>query len=208
MIICLSSVGGAQVSAPEEFEYKQKQELGCLGGRTYVKVEDEGDDEPPCAVPAPRKRSKLEHDLKVGHAALTLDQRTVDNLYAHVSSAARAAVQQGIKPKPGSQDAYIARLGKEKDTLQQRVGHLQSTVDVLQADLPPTLPANAFILARLAIRKRCKEPNTCPRGIGALVYHRQRTVELHEVCLALHPPFDTQYALLVPLRGPLSHDAL
>ena len=43
MISSLSSVGCAQVSAPalrhaqrKEFGYKQKQELGCLGGGTYV----------------------------------------------------------------------------------------------------------------------------------------------------------------------------
>ena len=65
-------------------------------------------------------------------AAATLDQCTVDDLCAPVSSAARAAVQQGVKPKPGSQEAQIARLGKEKDGLQQRVDHLQSSVDVLQ----------------------------------------------------------------------------
>ena len=39
MISSVSSVGGVEVSAPalrhaqhKEFEYKQKQELGCLGG--------------------------------------------------------------------------------------------------------------------------------------------------------------------------------
>ena len=73
MISSLSSVGGAEVSAPalrhaqhKEFEYKQKQDLGCLGGRTYVKIEDEGDEEPPCAMPGPRKKSKLEHEQKAG----------------------------------------------------------------------------------------------------------------------------------------------
>ena len=98
----------------------------------YVKVEDEGDNGPPCAMPAPRKRSKLEHDHKVGQAAATLDQRTVDDHCAQVSSAAVAAVQQGVKPKPGSQEAEIVRFGKEKDTLQQPVDHLQRRVDVLQ----------------------------------------------------------------------------
>ena len=142
MIGSLSSVGDAEVSTPamphaqhKEFEYKQKQELGCLGGRRYV-VEDEGDNEPPCAMPGPRERSKLEHEKKVGQvgqvAATTLDWRTADDLCAQVPSAARAAVQQGVKPKPGSQEAQIARLGKEEDTLQQRVDHFQSTVDVLQ----------------------------------------------------------------------------
>ena len=103
MISSLSSVGGAEVSAPawrhaqhKEFEYKHKQELGCLGGRMYVKIEDEGDEEPPCAMHGPRKRSKLEHEQNVGQvgqvAAATLDQRTVDDLCAQVSSAARAAV--------------------------------------------------------------------------------------------------------------------
>ena len=84
-------MGGAEVSAPSlrcaqhnDFEYKQKQDLGSLGGRTYVKVVDEGDDEPPYAVPAPRKRWKLKHDLKVGQAVVTLDQRTLDDLCAQV----------------------------------------------------------------------------------------------------------------------------
>ena len=73
MISSVSSVGGAQVPAPplrhaqhKNFQFKQKQELGCFGSRTYVKVEDEGDDEPPCAMPGPRKRSKVEHEQKVG----------------------------------------------------------------------------------------------------------------------------------------------
>ena len=51
MISLVSSVGGAEVSAPalrhaphKEFEYKHKQDLVCLGGRTYVKIEDEGDE--------------------------------------------------------------------------------------------------------------------------------------------------------------------
>ena len=55
MISSLSSVGGAEVSAPalrhaqhKESEYKQKQEFGCLGGRTYVKIEDEEDCPAPC----------------------------------------------------------------------------------------------------------------------------------------------------------------
>ena len=72
MISSVSSWGGAEVSAPalqhvehKEFIYKQKPELGCLGGRTYVKVEDEVGDEPPCATPEPQ-RSKLEHGQKVG----------------------------------------------------------------------------------------------------------------------------------------------
>ena len=127
MIISLSAVGGGEVSAPalqhaqhKEFECKQKQALGCLGGHTYVKIEDEGDDEPPCAMPGPRKRSKLEHEQKagqVGEVAATLDQRTVDDLGAQVSSAARAAVQQGVKPKPRSQEAQMAGLCKEKDGL-------------------------------------------------------------------------------------------
>ena len=80
MISSLSSVGGANVSAMalrhaqhKKFEYKQKHELGCLGVRTYGKVEDEGDGEPPCVMPAPHKRSKLEHDHKVGQGAVTLD---------------------------------------------------------------------------------------------------------------------------------------
>ena len=135
MISSLSSVGGAEVSVPalrhaqhKEFEYTQKQELGCLGGRMYVKIEDEGDDELPCAMLGPRKWSKLEPEQKAGKvgqvAAATLDQRTVDDLCAQVSCAARAAVQQGVNPKPGSQEAQIARLGKEKDGLQQRVDHL------------------------------------------------------------------------------------
>ena len=38
----------------------------------YVKVVDERDDEPPCAILAPRKRLKLEHDLKVGRRLQTL----------------------------------------------------------------------------------------------------------------------------------------
>ena len=74
-------------------------------GRTYVRVEDEGDDEPPYAMPAPRKRSKLEHDLKVGQAVVTLDQHTVDDLCAQVSFAAGTAVQKWVKPKPGSEEA-------------------------------------------------------------------------------------------------------
>ena len=41
-------------------------------------------------------------------------------------------MQQGVRPNPRSPEAQIARLGKEKDTLQQRVDHLQSSVDVLQ----------------------------------------------------------------------------
>ena len=69
-------------------------------------------------MPVPRKRSKLEHEQKAGHmgqvVAATLDRRTVDDLCAQVSSAARAAVQQGVKPKPGSQEAQISCLGKEK----------------------------------------------------------------------------------------------
>ena len=70
---------------------------------------------------------------KVGQvAAATLDQRTVDDFCAQVSSAARAAVQQGVKPKPGSQEAQIVRLIKKKDGLRQRVDHLQGGVDVLQ----------------------------------------------------------------------------
>ena len=76
------------------------------------------------------------------------------------------------------------------------------------ADLPPILPTNVFILDRLAIRKRGEETSTCSWGIGAVAYHKQHTVELHEGCLALHPPFDMQCTLLVPLRVPLSHDAL
>ena len=130
MISSLSSVGGAEVSAPalphaehKELEYKQKQELGCLGGRTYVNIKDEGDEQPPCAKPGPRKRSKLENEhiqkaAQVGQvAATTLDQCTVDDLCAQVSCAARVVVQQGVKPKPGSQKAPIARLGKEPDGL-------------------------------------------------------------------------------------------
>ena len=73
MISSLSSVGGAEASVPalrhaqhKEVEYKQKQELGCLGGRTYVMIEDDGDEEPPCAMPRPRTRSKLEHQKKPG----------------------------------------------------------------------------------------------------------------------------------------------
>ena len=73
MISSLSSMGGAEVSAPalrhaqhKELEYKQKKELGCLGGQTYVKIEDEEDEEPPCAMPGPRERSKLEHEQKAG----------------------------------------------------------------------------------------------------------------------------------------------
>ena len=139
MMSSLSSVGGAEVSAPalrharhKEFEYKQKHNLGCLGGGTYVKVEDGGDDEPPYAMPAPRKWSKLEHDHKIGQAAVTLDRRTVDDLCAPVTFAARVTVPQGVEPKPESQEAQIAHLAKEKDTLQQRVNHLESTVDVLQ----------------------------------------------------------------------------
>ena len=101
-----------------------------------MKIKYEGDDEPPCAMPGPCERSKLEHEQKavqVGKvAAATLDQRTFDDLCAQVSSAARAAVHQGVKPKPGSQEAQIACLGKEKDGLKQRVDHLQSNVDVLQ----------------------------------------------------------------------------
>ena len=45
IISSLSFVGGAEVPVPalrqaehKEFEYKQKQELGFLGGRTYVKI--------------------------------------------------------------------------------------------------------------------------------------------------------------------------
>ena len=76
-----------------------------MGGRAYEKVEDEGDDEPPCAMPAPRKRIKLEPDHKVGQAALTLDRRTVDDLCAQVAFAARVAVPEGVKSKPGSQEA-------------------------------------------------------------------------------------------------------
>ena len=143
MISSLSFVGGAEVSVPAlrhaqhiEFEYKHKQALGCLGGRTHVKIEDEGYEETPYAMPGPRKRSKLEHEQKAGQvgqvAAATLNQGTVDDFCAQVSSAARAAVQQGVKPKPRSQEAQIARLGKEKDGLQQGVDHLQSSVDVLQ----------------------------------------------------------------------------
>ena len=105
MISSPSSAGGAEVSAPalrhahhKEFEYKQKKELGCWGGRTYVNIEDEGDDEPPCAMPGTRKRSKLKHEHKLGQvgqvAAATLDQCTVDDLCAQVSSAARAAVSK------------------------------------------------------------------------------------------------------------------
>ena len=143
MMSSLSSVGGAEVSTPplrraqhKEFEYKQQQERGCLGGRTYVKIEDEGEEESPCAMPGPRKQSKVEHEQKAGHvgqvAAATLDKRTVDDLCAQVSCAARAAVQQGVEPNLGSQEAQFVRLGKEKDGLQQRVDHLQSCVDVLQ----------------------------------------------------------------------------
>ena len=73
IIISLSSVGDAEVSASalrhahvKEFEYKQKQLLGCLGGRTYVKVENEGHNEPPCAMTGPRKRSKLQYEQKLG----------------------------------------------------------------------------------------------------------------------------------------------
>ena len=65
-------------------------------------------------------------------AAATVDQRTVDDLCAQVSFPARAAIQQDPKPKPGFQEAQIARLGKETDALQQRVCHWQSRVDVLQ----------------------------------------------------------------------------
>ena len=87
-------------------------------------------------MPGPRKQSKLEHEQKAGQvgqvAAATLDQSTVDDLCAQVSSATRAAVQQGVKPKLGSQEAQIARLGKEKDGLQQRVDNLPSSVHVLQ----------------------------------------------------------------------------
>ena len=130
MISPLSSAGGAEVSAPalrhaphKEFEYKQKQESGCLGVRTYVNIEDEGDNEPPCAMPRPSKRSKPEHEHKAGQvgqvAAAPLDDHS-----AQVYSTARAAVQQGVKPKPGSKEAPTARLGKEKDGLQQRVDHL------------------------------------------------------------------------------------
>ena len=109
-----------------------KQELGCLGGRTYVKVEDEGDNEPPCAVPAPHKCLKLKPDVNVGQAAATLDQSIVDDVCAHVSSAARAAFQQGVKPNLGSQEAQASRVGKEKDNLQQGVDRLHSSVDILQ----------------------------------------------------------------------------
>ena len=66
-------------------------------------------------------------------AAASLDQRTVDDLCTQVSSPARVAVQQGVKPNAGSQEAQLVRPGKEKDGLQQRVDHLQSSVDVLQA---------------------------------------------------------------------------
>ena len=97
MIRSMSSVGGAEVSAlalrhaqHKEFEYQQKQKLACLGGHTYVKVEHERDDEAPCAMPAPFKRSRLEHDHKVGEAAASLEQRTIDDLCTQVSSAARA----------------------------------------------------------------------------------------------------------------------
>ena len=61
MISSLPSAPALRHAHYKEFEYKQKQDLGCLGGPTYVKIEDEGDDEPPFAMPAPCKRSKLEH---------------------------------------------------------------------------------------------------------------------------------------------------
>ena len=87
MISSLSFVGGAEVSAPalqhsqhKEFEYKHKREFGCLGGCTSVTMEDEGDDAPPFAMRAARKRSKLEHDHKVGKVAVTLDRRTLNDL--------------------------------------------------------------------------------------------------------------------------------
>ena len=51
------------------------------------------------------------------------------DLCAQVFSAAKAAVQQVGKPKSGSQEAQIARLGKEKETLQQGVDRLQSNMD-------------------------------------------------------------------------------
>ena len=38
----------------------------------------------------------------------------------------------GREAEPGSQEAQIARLGKETDGVRQRVDHLQSSVDVLQ----------------------------------------------------------------------------
>ena len=72
-------------------------------------------------MPGPRRRSKLEHERKAGQvgqvAAASLDRRTVDDVRAKVSSAARAAVHRGVEPKPRSQEAQIAHLGKEKDTL-------------------------------------------------------------------------------------------
>ena len=87
-------------------------------------------------MPAPGKQRKLEHEQQVGQvghvAVATFDQRNIDDQCAQVSCATRAAVRQGVKPKRASQEAQIARLGKEKDTLQQRVDHLQSSVDVLQ----------------------------------------------------------------------------
>ena len=65
-------------------------------------------------------------------AVATLDHHTVDDLCAQVSSTARAAVHEGVKPKPGSQETRIACLGKETNGLRQRVDHLQRSVDVLQ----------------------------------------------------------------------------
>ena len=65
-------------------------------------------------------------------AVATLHQHTVADLSAQVSSTARAAVQEGVKPKPGSQETRIACLRKETNGLQQRVDHLQRSVDVLQ----------------------------------------------------------------------------
>ena len=104
MISSLSSVGCPEVSTPalrrahhKELECKHKQELASLGVCTYVAVDDEGNDEPAFAMLAPCKGSKLKHDHKVGQVAGTLDQRIVDDLYAPVSLAARAVVQQGCK---------------------------------------------------------------------------------------------------------------
>ena len=139
MISSHSSVGGAEVSAPalqhaqhKDFEYKQKQELGCLGGRMYMKIEDEGDEEPPGGCRDHANGASWGMSRRQAMWATTPDQRTVGDLCPQVSSAARAAVQQGVKPKPQPQEAQIVHLGKENDRLQQRVDHLQSSVEVLQ----------------------------------------------------------------------------
>ena len=65
MISSVSSPGGAEVPAPAlrhakdmEFEYMQKQVSGCLGGRRYVKVEDERDTEPPVCNAGTRQTEK------------------------------------------------------------------------------------------------------------------------------------------------------